>query len=82
MKFIYLTLLGINGFFVYYFGKKIYNFSERSWSGFFIYSFLFYLNFKHLIKNASTINSIIDKVYLLKDGKTITYNTLLGLSQK
>ena len=58
---------------IYYFGKKIYNYDKRSWMSLSFFSGTLFITLFSFKSNLNTLKTIIEKIYLNKNGKSIFY---------
>ena len=70
-----LFLLGCLGYVAYYSGKKLYHIHERGYFGILFYTIIFLLCLKKMPKSAKTLTSIIKRLSLCQDGKSIEIET-------
>ena len=66
---------------IYYFGNKIYNYDKRSWMSLSFFSGTLFITLFSFKSNLNTLKTIIEKIYLNKNGKSIFYKSAIQLSR-
>ena len=74
-RFFTLFLLSCFAYGAYYSGKKLYHIHERGYFGILFYTIIFLLCIKYMPKTAKTTSTVIKRLSLNQDGKSIEIET-------